>query len=303
MPSKDLISKQLLQRLLIGFGNRLFDLNIVEAELLSNEQARIESRRADLVARVREATGKSYILHVEIQNDNQRDMPLRMLRYYSDIALAYAGEQIVQYLLYIGKAPLSMSDRVQGYDWLYRYKVLDMRHQDSEHFLNSDNPDALVLAILCNLQGREPSEVVAHIIKGLRRLHGARIDNLRDSLKMLDVLASNRDLQNVVKENTKMFIDVEKLGIYQLVKEQSEAEGIAKGIAEGEARGIAKGEARGMAKGEAKGEARGIAKGEAKGLNKVVLKLLTKLPPEQVADLSGIPLAEVQAIADADESS
>ncbi len=74
MPDKDLISKQLLQRVLIGFGNRLFDLNIVEAELLSNEQARIESRRADLVARVKEADGKSYILHVEIQNDNQRDI-------------------------------------------------------------------------------------------------------------------------------------------------------------------------------------------------------------------------------------
>ena len=73
MPEKDLISKQLLQRLLIGFGTRL-DLNIVKAELLSNEQARIEGRRADLVARVKEADGKSYILHVEIQNDNQRDI-------------------------------------------------------------------------------------------------------------------------------------------------------------------------------------------------------------------------------------
>ena len=42
MPEKDLISKQLLQRLLIGFGTRLFDLDIVEAELLSNEQERME---------------------------------------------------------------------------------------------------------------------------------------------------------------------------------------------------------------------------------------------------------------------
>ena len=73
MPEKDLISKQLLQRLLIGFGTRL-DLNIVKAELLSNEQARIEDRRADLVARVKEADGKSYILPVEIQNANQRDI-------------------------------------------------------------------------------------------------------------------------------------------------------------------------------------------------------------------------------------
>ena len=281
MPEKDLISKQLLQRILIGFGNRLFDLNIVEAELLSNEQARIESRRADLVARVKEGDGKSYILHVEIQNDNQQDMPLRMMRYFSDIALAHVGETIVQYLLYIGKAPMTMSDHFRGEDWLYRYKVIDMREQNSEHFLNSDNPDALVLAILCDPKSLEPNALVAHIIKELRRLHGDKLNNLRDSLKMLDVLSGNRGLQDVVEETINMYIDEEKLGIYQAVKKRSEA------------RGIKKGEARGIKK----GEARGIKKGEAQGLKKMVLRLLAKLPPEQVADLSGMSLAEVEAIA------
>ena len=273
MPAKDLISKQLLQRLLIGFGNRLFDLNIVEAELLSNEQPRIESRRADLVARVKEEDGKSYILHVEIQNDNQRDMPLRMLRYYSDIALAHTGEQIVQYLLYIGKAPLVMSDRVRGHNWRYRYKILDMRYQDSEYFLNSDNPDALVFAILCDPKGLEPDALVARIIKELRRLHGPKLDNLRDSLKMLDVLAGNRDLQDVVKENTKMFIDVEKLGIYQLVKEQSEAKGLEQGL----------------------------ERGLEQGHQEIILKFLAKFSPEQVADISGFPLDKVNAIAAANK--
>ena len=297
MPDKDLISKQLLQRLLIGFGTRLFDLDIVEAELLSNEQARIESRRADLVARVKEADGKSYILHVEIQNDNRNDMPLRMLRYYSDIALAHPSEKIIQYLLYIGKAPLHMSDRVRGDNWRYRYRVLDMRDQDSEYFLKSGNPDALVLAILCDPKRLEPNALVAHIIKELRRLHGDKLDNLRDSLKMLDVLSGNRGLQDVVKESAEMYIDPEKLGIYQAVKERSEARGIKKGEARGEARGIKKGEARGEARGIKKGEAQGIKKGEARGLKKMVLKLLAKLPPEQVAELTGMSQAEVQAIA------
>ena len=214
---------------------------------------------------------KSYILHVEIQNDNQRDMPLRMMRYYSDIALAHVGERIVQYLLYIGKAPMTMADRVRGDNWRYRYRVLDMRDQDSEHFLNSDNPDALVLAILCDPKSLEPNALVAHIIKELRRLHGDQLKDLRDSLKMLDVLSGNRGLQDVVEETINMYIDEEKLGIYQAVKKRSEA--------------------------------RGIKKGEAQGLKKMVLKLLAKLPPEQVAELSGMSLAEVQAIAATDEYS
>ena len=261
MPDKDLISKQLLQRLLVGFGNRLFDLDITEAELLNNEQPRIEAKRADLVARVKDADGKIYILHVEIQNDNQSNMPLRMLRYYSDIALQYPKDKVVQYLLYIGKAPLTMTNLINGHNWTYRHEVLDMRSQDSEYFLSSNNPDAIVLAILCNPQGQEPNALVARIIKELRRLHGDKLDKLRDSLKMLEVLAGNRNLQTAVKENTKMYIDTEKLGIYQLVKE--------------------------------KGRAEGLELGE----QKVLLQLLKKFSPEQVADFSGVPLDKVRDIA------
>ena len=257
MPDKDLISKQLLQRLLVGFGNRLFNLDITEAELLNNEQPRIEAKRADLVARVKDAYSKSYILHVEIQNDNQANMPLRMLRYYSDIALQYPKDNIVQYLLYIGKAPLTMVNQVSGYNWTYRHEVLDMRSQDSDYFLSSNNPDAIVLAILCNPQGQEPNALVARIIKELRRLHGDKLDKLRDSLKMLDVLAGNRGLQNLVKENAEMYIDTEKLGIYQLVRE----------------------------------------KGRAEYQQEIILQLLEKLAPEQVAELSGVSLDRVRDIA------
>ena len=261
MPDKDLISKQLLQRLLVGFGNRLFKLDITEAELLNNEQPRIESRRADLVARVKDANGKNYILHIEIQNDNQKNMPLRMLRYYSDIALAHVGEKVVQHLLYIGKAPLAMPNQIRDHNLLYHYEILDMRKQNSEHFLNSDNPDAIVLAILCDPQEQEPNALVAGIIKELRRLHGDKLDKLRDSLKMLEVLAGNRNLQTVVKENVKMYIDVEKLGIYQLVKEIGEE------------------------------------RGEERGEQKVLLQLLKKFSPEQVAELSGVSLEKVRDIA------
>ena len=262
MSSKDLISKQLLKRLLVDFGTQLFKLDIAEAELLSNEQPRVEGKRADLVARVKNIGGESYILHIEVQNDNRSDVPLRMLRYYTDLALEHGGEEIKQYLLYIGKAPLTMADHVQTPDWRYCYNVLDMRHLDSEHFLSSDNPDALVLAILCDPKGLEANALVAHIIKKLYRLHGSKLDSLRDSLIMLDILASNRDLQNIVKENAEMFVDVEKLGIYQLVKE----------------------------------------KGMEKGKREIILRLLAKFPPEQVADLSGIPLTKVEAMAAANKS-
>ena len=91
-------------------------------------------------------------------------------------------------------------------------------------------------------------------------MHGDKLDNLRDSLKMLDVLSGNRGLQDIVEETINMYIDEEKLVIYQAVKKRSEAIGIKKGEARGEARGIKKGEAR----------------GEARGLRKMVLRLFNQ---------------------------
>ena len=125
---------------------------------------------------------------------------------------------------------LTIPDDIQTSDWRYCYQILDVRKYDSEDFLNSANPDALVLAILCDFKGRDPRALVAEITSKLRRLHGDQLDGLRESLVMLDILATNRDLQYLVKENSAMFIEVEKLGIYQLAMERGEQKGLQKAV-------------------------------------------------------------------------
>ena len=233
------------------------------------QRSRIEGKRADLIARIKNSQGESYILHIEVQNNNRADVPLRMMRYYTDLALEHFGERIEQYLLYIGKSSLTMPDHVQAREWRYCYNVLDMRRLDSDDFLSSENPDALVLAILCDLGDRKPEVVVAHIVSELSRLHGSHLDSLRDSMMTLDILASNRDLQHLVKENSKMLIEIEKLGLYQL------------GVERGQQQGLEQGKVEGLEQGQ----------------QEIVLRLLDKLSPEQVADLSGVSLAKIQTMA------
>lgn len=85
MGQKDIISKSILKRLLLDMAVYLFKLELVDAELLSTEEQRIEDRRSDLVARVTPVQGEPFILHLEIQNTNDDQMPARMLRYLADI--------------------------------------------------------------------------------------------------------------------------------------------------------------------------------------------------------------------------
>ncbi len=49
-----------------------------------------------------------FLLHVEIANSNRADMPLRMLRYYTDIRLAGHRGPLPQFLIYIGADALTM---------------------------------------------------------------------------------------------------------------------------------------------------------------------------------------------------
>jgi hypothetical protein len=148
MGHKDIISKQVFKRILVDVATYIFKLQLETVELLETEQQRIEDRRADLVARVKDSDGKAFILHIEIQNQNQPDMPDRMLRYLTDIRLNYPGEAVFQYLLYIGKAALSMPDSIHTAQLQYSYTAIDMHELDYRFFINQDSPDAIVMALL-----------------------------------------------------------------------------------------------------------------------------------------------------------
>jgi hypothetical protein len=105
MGDKDILSKQIFKTLVRDFAIYLFGLPVAEVELLESVQQRIEERRADLVARVVLAGGETFLLHIEIQNNNQAAMPVRMLRYLTDVMLDYPNTPVRQYLVYIGNQP------------------------------------------------------------------------------------------------------------------------------------------------------------------------------------------------------
>jgi hypothetical protein len=57
MRQKDIISKQIFKRILIDVATYIFKLQLETVELIESEQQRIEDRRADLTARVKDSDG------------------------------------------------------------------------------------------------------------------------------------------------------------------------------------------------------------------------------------------------------
>ena len=238
MGKKDIVSKEAIKRIAVDLATILLKLDIdpESLELLETEKQRIEDRRADLVARVQDTkTGRPYLLHIEIQNDNNTKMPLRMLRYYTDIRLSGFGEPLHQYLIYIGRARLTMPDGIDEPGFRYQYRILDMRQIDCDALLQQDTPDALVLAILCDFKHRPAKDVVHYIVTRLKTLLKDDESGFRRYIDMLEILSENRELQATIKEVEKMLtqVDIKKLPSYQLGVEQGLEEGMEKGREEG----------------------------------------------------------------------
>lgn len=279
MGAKDIISKQILQRLALDLATLLLELEIdpERLELLSTEQPRIETRQADVLARVVDLRSEtSFLIHIEVQNQNDPLMPLRMLRYYTDIRLRYPLEPLRQFLIYIGREPLRMAAGIDEPDHRYRYALLDMHAVDGDALLRRDTPDALVLAILCDFGDRPMQAVVDHVIRRLRELLADDEKGFRDYLSMLEILSENRDLQSQMKEAQKVItqIQIEKLPSFELGLE------------------------RGLAQGMEKGMEKGVEKGVEAGTTQIVRKLLRHLSAAQVAEMTQLPLEKVLCIRD-----
>jgi len=292
MTAKDVISRDTLKRLTTDLAKHLLGIDGEAVDLLETQNQRVEDRRADLVARMRSSSGNEFLLHAEIANNNKADMALRMLRYYTDIRLAGHAGPIRQFLIYIGADPLNMPGGIQEPQLLdYRYGLVDMHRVNCAGLLVQDNPDALVLAVLCDFGGREPQEVVSYIVRRLSELTGSDEPRFREYMTMLEILSENRNLRPQVEEAERMLtqIDIERMPSYVIGMERGERRGLERGLERGERLGLER------------GEHRGLERGRAVEKRIIVRRLLARMDVAEVAGLLGLSPEDVTRIAAEDD--
>ena len=95
MRFKDQVSKEVVETLIIDIAKYILGIEIKKFEFLDKESQRIESRRADVVVKVND----EFTLHMEIQNANDKSMPIRMLRYLGDIMLKNLKNAFEEFIL------------------------------------------------------------------------------------------------------------------------------------------------------------------------------------------------------------
>jgi predicted transposase/invertase (TIGR01784 family) len=205
-------------------------------DLLEKDLQYTLERKADFLKKIIPSDGlPPYVLHIEIQSENDAEMYARMLLYYALIYKKYKIET-VQFVLYIGNEPLDMIDSMTHKSLGFSYKIIDIRRYDYEHFLQASTPEEVILAILGNFHGEKPETVIEQIIVRLQELTNTKLA-LGKYATQLSIISKLRKLEKETLNQIKdmpitLDFSIEDLPAFHVALKKGEEKAEAKAKAE-----------------------------------------------------------------------
>jgi hypothetical protein len=198
----DRIMKENIEPVLLPFAQKLLGLQGAKYTSIKDDLHVTIERKPDFLKKVKESTkSKSYILQIEFQSVDEKDMVYRMLEYKSLLLRKFKLE-VKQIVLYIGKEKLRrMTPSFETNGLSFQYQIIDIHSFDYEDFLKSDTPEEVILAILCNFKNTSPQKVISKVLHKLQELLRGE-NRFGKYLKQLEVLSKLRDLQEETVKQT-----------------------------------------------------------------------------------------------------
>jgi len=225
----DLVLKEIFSRAIgkiisIATGEKIEE----NLEDINRELKLLKSLRPDMLFKA----GKK-IFHIEIQAQQDKTLPKRMLLYSVGIEEKF-GKEPVQIVLFVGKGKPPPSVFRTEFKTL-KFKVVDFKKIDPDEFLKSDKPEEVVLGILAG-KYREKPEVFKKVVRKISKI----VKNEKELLKYMEDISFLGGLFDVeIKlEPMPIQIDIRKTLFYKWGKEEGEKEGEKRGIVKGLKKGI-----------------------------------------------------------------
>jgi predicted transposase YdaD len=213
---KEIFSKAAGKLISIATGEKINK----ELEDITTEIEFVKSLRPDMVFR----TGDK-IFHIEIQAQQDKDLPERMLIYSLAIKEKF-GQKPVQIILFVGKGnppPPFFKDEFT----IHKFIVLDMKKINPDEFIKSDKPEEVIVGILAG-KFKDKPEIIEKVKKRIVEI----VKSEKEIAKYIDSISFLAGLFDVKIEVKPMPIevDIRKTFLYKWGKEEGLKEGLKKAI-------------------------------------------------------------------------
>lgn len=160
----DKIIKENLELTLPVIVREVLGLNIVRSEELPDDIQHTKERKPDALKRVTDSEGNTYVLHVEFQVKDEKEMVYRMAE-YSIMLLRKYRLPIQQHIIFLKDRAPAMPLQINTDHHKYRCHLVRISQVSYKMFLKSDNPEVKMLALLGDFDGEESYIVIEKIVK------------------------------------------------------------------------------------------------------------------------------------------
>lgn len=227
--ANDRVIREVLTDLGASFVRYLLNESIGELRLVESQFPTVKELRADLVL---EDAPLNLIRHFEAQRQNE-PMVGRMMMTAAALALRFPGKRIDQTVIYYGEEPCRIASELVLTQCTYRFRLIDMRTVDCRTFLEAEEPEAALLALLCHPSGMTLGELAHAVVAKVTATSGQRRLKLITGLETL--VTNRRQLIPYVQEELKMALalNVEEFITYQMGVQRGIEQGVERGIAQG----------------------------------------------------------------------
>lgn len=151
----DKIIKENLEITLPVIIRDILKLDIIQSEELPDDVQHTKERKPDALKKVTDSEGQTYVLHVEFQVEDEKEMVFRMAE-YSIMLLRRYGLPVKQYVIYLRDNEPTMPTYLDTKHHKFSYRLICIADASYKLFLKANNPEVKMLGILANF-GKEDS--------------------------------------------------------------------------------------------------------------------------------------------------
>ena len=189
----DKIFKENIEAVISSIMENVLEITAVSMEEIPDDIQHTKERKPDVLKKVTDTKGDTFVLQIEFQVRDEPKMVYRMAEYFIMLERKYELP-VKQFVIFLGSDNPKMPTELDRERLKFSYPLVSLSTLDYHIFLKSNKPEEIILGILANFKGENPENALKQILVRIKETTKGDF-SLNRYFNQLRVLAQLRNLE------------------------------------------------------------------------------------------------------------
>ena len=189
----DKIFKENIEAVILSIMQNVLEITAISMEELPDDIQHTKERKPDVLKKIIDNKGETFVLQIEFQVKDEPKMVYRMAEYFIMLERKYELP-VKQFVIFLGSEKPKMPTELDREMLKFRFLIVSFSELDYHIFLKSNKPEEIILGILANFVGENPDNALKQILVRVKETTKGDF-SLNRYFNQLRVLAQLRSLE------------------------------------------------------------------------------------------------------------